>query len=256
MDKPSISSQPREHIYHILSRQNCLKISIPLYHKNSSHFASMMAVVLTLCLLGMTFGSEFKRMAYAQEDSSSDQDATSTTLQDDRTTLSEIKNMTTTEMAVLKEINVTSTKLATQGAYTALSVFFLGIGLVIFGLRLTAKGIGDMGKYLTLMIWAVTIPVIILVAIFQFGIITNIKVTLAGSDEPFFLLSFLMYIPIAIVLFLLFKQRSIAHSQSVSAAGQTEKTPDRIVKIFELKERGAITDEEFQKLKTEFFSRL
>src|SRR5689334_9234443 len=88
----------------------------------SDRIAFTIAGILTLCLLGVAIGSTPKGTAYAQEDSSSDQTAIGTTPQDDRTTLSEIKNMTTTELTILKEINVTSTKLATQGAYTALSV--------------------------------------------------------------------------------------------------------------------------------------
>jgi hypothetical protein len=35
-----------------------------------------------------------------------------------------IKNMTSAQLEVLNDININSTKLASQGAYTALSVFF------------------------------------------------------------------------------------------------------------------------------------
>ena len=221
----------------------------------SNRITLTVAGILTLCFLGMAIASAPKGTAYAQEDSSSDKTPIGTTPQDDGITLSEIKNMTSTELTILKEINVTSTKLATQGAYTALSVFFLGIGLVIFGLKLTAKGIPGMGRYLTLMIWAVTIPVIILVAIFQIGIITNYRVSLTESDEPFFLLSFLMYIPIGIVLFLLFNSKRVGQLQVNNAVNQTEKTHvDYIAEIFALKEKGAITDEEFQNLKAKLLS--
>jgi hypothetical protein len=98
------------------------------------------------------------------------------------------ENSTAREIAILNEINLTSTKLATQGAYTALSVFFLGVALVIFGLRLTTKGITHLGKYFTLMVWALTIPVMILISVFQVGIVTNSAVKFHETEEPFFIL--------------------------------------------------------------------
>ena len=64
-------------------------------------------------------------------------------------------------------------KQTTQGAYTALSVFFLGIGLVVFGLRLTTRTSPQIGRYFTIMVWALTVPVIILIGLFQDGAITG-----------------------------------------------------------------------------------
>jgi hypothetical protein len=228
---------------------------IPL-HPKSNYIAFILVAILTLSVVCVALDSRLE-IAYAQEDSATILNELRNSLQDDRAHLSEIRNMTSTEMAILEEINVTSTKLATQSAYTALSVFFLGIGLVIFGLRITTKSLGEMGKYLNLMIWALTIPVIILVAIFQYGVIANLPAFVVESEDPFLLLSFLMYIPIGIVLFLLFKQRRIFHLQAAKSAGPLENLPiNQIEKIFSLKERGAITDEEFQKLKTDLLSKL
>jgi hypothetical protein len=114
-----------------------------------------------------------------------------------------------------------------------------------------------MGKYFTLMVWALTIPVIILVTVFQVGMLTNSIVRLAETEEPFFLLSFLMYIPIGIILFLLLQQKKIIHSQAVKAAEQTEKNlVQELGRISALKEKGLITDEEFQKIKTELLAKL
>jgi len=98
-------------------------------------------------------------------------------------------------------------KSSTQGAYTALSVFFLGISLVVFGLRMTMKGVQNFGRYFNLMILALTIPVLVLVAIYQIGIATDIRIMFYASDEPYLVISFLLYIPIGIVLFLLVSQR-------------------------------------------------
>src|SRR5215204_3298072 len=81
-----------------------------------------------------------------------------------------IKNMTSAQLEVLKDINTTSTKLASQGAYSSLSVFFLGISLVIFGLRLTSKVAPQIGRSMTIIVWALTVPVIILIGLFQYGV--------------------------------------------------------------------------------------
>ena len=167
------------------------------------------------------------------------------------------ENSTAREIAILNEINLTSTKLATQGAYTALSVFFLGVALVIFGLRLTTKGITHLGKYFTLMVWALTIPVMILISVFQVGIVTNSAVKFHETEEPFFILSFLMYIPIGIILFLLIEQKKIIRSQAARLTDQTERNLiQELEKIFTMKEKGMISNEEFQKLKTELLAKL
>src|SRR5215208_3824158 len=147
-------------------------------------------------------------------------------------------------------INTVSTKLATQGAYTALSVFFLGIGLVVFGLRLTSKVAPRIGRSMTIMVWALTIPVIILVGLYQYGVITGTSLISAG-EEPFFLLSFLLYIPIAIVIFLLLEEKGIKQEQSAHISGPILE----MEKLVMIKERGMIT-EEFQKLKAELMAKL
>jgi hypothetical protein len=162
-----------------------------------------------------------------------------------------IKNMESLQLEELKDINTVSTKLATQGAYTALSVFFLGIGLVVFGLRLTTKVAPRIGRSMTIMVWALTIPVIILIGLFQYGVLTGTSI-ISMSGEPFFLLSFLLYIPIAIVIFLLVEQKGIAQDQSAHISGPILE----MEKLVGLKERGMITEEEFQKLKAELMAKL
>src|SRR5918995_2208208 len=162
-----------------------------------------------------------------------------------------IKNMESLQLEELKDINTVSTKLATQGAYTALSVFFLGIGLVVFGLRLTSKVARRIGRSMTIMVWALTIPVIILIGLFQYGVITGTSLISAG-EEPFSLLSFLLYIPIAIVIFLLLEERGIVQEQSAHISGPILE----MEKLVRLNERGMITEEEFQKLKAELMARL
>src|ERR671910_3554072 len=162
-----------------------------------------------------------------------------------------IKNMESLQLEELKDINTVSTKLATQGAYTALSVFFLGIGLVVFGLRLTSKVAPRIGRSMTIMVWALTIPVIILIGLFQYGVLTGTSLISVG-EEPFSLLSFLLYIPIAIVIFLLLEEKGIVQEQSAHISGPILE----MEKLVRLKERGMITEEEFQKLKTELMAKL
>ena len=209
-------------------------MSPPIHPERHDYSATILVVILMLFTNIIAFGSGIEeKKASAQE------------------------NSTAREIAILNEINLTSTKLATQGAYTALSVFFLGVALVIFGLRLTTKGIIHLGKYFTLMVWALTIPVMILISVFQVGIVTNSAVKFHETEEPFFILSFLMYIPIGIILFLLIEQKKIIRSQAARLTDQTERNLiQELEKIFTMKEKGMISNEEFQKLKTELLAKL
>jgi hypothetical protein len=209
-------------------------MGLPIHPERHDYSATILVVILVLFTNIIAFGSGIEeKKASAQE------------------------NSTAREIAILNEINLTSTKLATQGAYTALSVFFLGVALVIFGLRLTTKGITHMGKYFTLMVWALTIPVMILISVFQVGIVTNSAVKFHETEEPFFILSFLMYIPMGIILFLLIQQKKIIGSQAARLTDQTERNLiQELEKIFTMKEKGMISNEEFQKLKTELLAKL
>ena len=184
----------------------------------------MSIIVITTCVMTfLFFAANFETKAFAQENNNNNTtlilEDMRTIMRDQQRDMSSINNMTSAEVELiknmeslqleeLKDINTVSTKLATQGAYTALSVFFLGIGLVVFGLRLTSKVAPLIGRSMTIMVWALTIPVIILVGLFQYGVITGTSLISAG-EEPFSLLSFLLYIPIAIVIFLLLEEKGI-----------------------------------------------
>ena len=102
------------------------------------------------------------------------------------------------------------------------------------------------------MIWALTLPVVVLIGLYQVGVVSGRTVVLADSDEPFFLLSFLMYIPIGIVLFLLLAERRIAHTKAIPESPATETDVIlRLERLANLKEKDVITEQEFQKLKAE-----
>jgi uncharacterized membrane protein len=224
----------------------------------SPAIGKMIIIITLLCAAAtLLFVSNFGAKAYAQENNNNNNNTL--ILEDIRAILrDQQRNMTPAQLETLNEINDSSTKFAIQGAYTALSVFFLGIGLVIFGLRMTTKVSPQLGRRFTLMVWALTLPVIILVGLFQYGEVTgNTALALFESEEPYFILTFLLYIPIGILLFLLFEQKAIVAAEAENTARQ--KKGDRIheiEKLVELKERGVITEEEFQKLKTELLAKL
>ena len=118
-----------------------------------------------------------------------------------------IQNITSTQNKVFQKMAESITKSSTQGAITAMSVFFLGIALVVLGLKMTSR-VQNFGKYFTLMVWALTIPVLVIIVVYQIGIVTNNPIMFYASGEPYILISSLMYIPLGIILFML-----ISHSR-------------------------------------------
>ncbi len=190
-------------------------------------------------------------------------------LSDQQRDIASIRNTSSTEAETLTQMASSLGKVSIQATYTALSVFFLGIGLVVFGLSLTTRSSPKIGKYFTLTVWALTVPVIILIGLFQYGAITgNNLLAFFRSGEPFLLLSFLMYIPIAIVVFLLLAQKKIMHVQAAQAAqaaqaraqatqesSQVKKDPyQELERLGSLKQQGLISEEEFQELKMRLLS--
>jgi hypothetical protein len=256
-----------------------MNLSLSIYKKgfvSSPLTSDIMIKIIIITIYFATFFSfssfffapNIGAKAYAQEESNSNNSNTliledmRTIMRDQQRDIASINNMTSAEVELiknmeslqleeLKDINTVSTKLATQGAYTALSVFFLGIGLVVFGLRLTSKVAPRIGRSMTIMVWALTIPVIILIGLFQYGVLTGTSLISVG-EEPFSLLSFLLYIPIAIVIFLLLEEKGIMQEQSAHISGPILE----MEKLVGLKERGMITEEEFQKLKAELMAKL
>jgi hypothetical protein len=111
----------------------------------------------------------------------------------------------------MEQVTTSLSKSATQGAYTALSVFFLGIALVVLGLRMSFKGLQNFGRYFNLMVWALTTPVLVLIVIYQIGIATGNKITFYEMDEPYLVISLLLYIPLGIIIFLLLSHRKMVH---------------------------------------------
>jgi Short C-terminal domain len=238
----------------------------------------MMIIIITLCAAAtfFFFAPNFGAKAYAQEINSNNNtlilEDLRSIMRDQQRDISLIKNTSSTEVEALTNMGTNLAKLTTQGAYTALSVFFLGIGLVVFGLRLTTRTSPQIGRYFTIMVWALTIPVIILVGLFQYGLITgNSPLAFLRIEEPYSLLSFLMYVPIGIVVFMLLAQHRIMHAQAqaaqaaqaqaaqaqAQAKGSNQGKKDvfqELERLGSLKQQGLITEEEFQKLKMRLLS--
>jgi Short C-terminal domain len=248
----------------------------------------MMMIIITLCAATFLFTSSFFGVkAYAQEDNNSNNttlilEDMRTIMRDQQRDIASIRNTSSAEFETLTQMGDSFRTLQTQATYTALSVFFLGIGLVVFGLSLTTRSSPRIGKYLTLTVWALVVPVIILIILFQYGTISGNNPLAFFRSDPFLLLSFLMYVPIAIVVFLLLAQRKIMHIQAAHAAqaaqaqaqaaqaqahavqaqahavqksSQALKDPyQELERLGSLKQQGLITDEEFEKLKTRLLS--
>ena len=237
-------------------------VSSTVIGKRMMMITIIMAIIL--CATTFFFTPNFGAKAYAQENNNStllleDMRSIMRDQQRDIASISNtssaevelLKNMISRQLEILNDINITSTKLASQGAYSSLSVFFLGIGLVIFGLRLTSKVAPKIGRSMTIMVWALTIPVIIIVGLFQYGEITGDPI-FTVTEEPYYLITFLLYIPIGIILFLLLEQKGIVEEQGAHIS----KPILEMEKLVGLKERGMISEEEFQKLKTELLTKL
>jgi preprotein translocase subunit SecF len=220
----------------------------------------MTIIIITLCAAAtfFFFAPNFAAKAYAQEINNNNTlilEDMRALMRDQQRDISSINNTSSAEVETLTNMGTTLAKLTTQGAYTALSVFFLGISLVVFGLRLTTRTSPQIGRYFTIMVWALTIPVCILVGLFQYGLITgHSPFALFRSEEPYALLSFLMYVPIAIVVFMLLAQHKIMQAQAqaalaaqAQAKGSNQGKKDvshELERLGSLKQQGLITEEE------------
>ncbi|MFL6425932.1 MAG: SHOCT domain-containing protein [Nitrososphaeraceae archaeon] len=116
---------------------------------------------------------------------------------------------------------------------------------------MTSKVAPQIGRSMTIMVWALTVPVIILIGLFQYGVITGTPL-ITATKEPYYVLSFLMYIPIAIIVFLLVEQKGIIQDQT----NHISRPILEMEKLVGLKEKGLISEQEFQKLKTELLAKL
>jgi len=90
-----------------------------------------------------------------------------------------------------------------QVMFTTLSVFLLGVTLIIYGLRLTLRAPKKTSIYFKAMMCALISPVIILVLIYQLGIALGAPLQIYKVAKPLLLVSLLLWIPTGIIIFLL-----------------------------------------------------
>lgn len=112
--------------------------------------------------------------------------------------MKDIKKLMSQEVELLKSMGQGFSRTTTQASFTALGVFFLGMTLVIYGLRLTLKATDRRtSRYFKAMMLGLITPVIALLVIYHFGI------PIYKSEDSFFLISVLLMIPVALIIFLL-----------------------------------------------------
>ena len=122
--------------------------------------------------------------------------------------IKDIKKLTSEEVQLLKSLGQEFSRTATQSQFAALGIFLLGISLIIYGLRLTLRATDKQtSRYFKAMIWALIIPVIALIAIYQLGILLGVPILTYRVNEPFFFVSILLLIPAIIIIFLLIAER-------------------------------------------------
>jgi hypothetical protein len=269
----------------VLGSQMSVHLSIHMKRFVSPLVIRMMIIIITLCTASFSFfffTPNFGAKAYAQEINNDNStlllEDMRSIMRDQQRDITSIRNTSSVEAGALTQMAASSSRLAIQATYTALCVFFLGIGLVVFGLSLTTRSSPQIGKYFTITVWALTAPVIMLIGLFQYGAITGNNLLGVFRSDPFLLLSFLMYIPIAIVVFLLLAQKKIMHVHEAQAAhaakvtqeahaaqaraqaaaqesSQVKKDPYQdLERLVSLKQQGLISEEEFQKLKMRLLS--
>ena len=121
-----------------------------------------------------------------------------------------IKNSMSEQIQVIRNMMQVFVRSSTQASFAALCVFLLGSTLLLYGLKLTMKATSKItSMYFKAMMLALLTPVIIIIAIYQFAIVTGITFEFTKAAEPFFFISLILWIPIGIVIFLLVVEKRL-----------------------------------------------
>ena len=127
--------------------------------------------------------------------------------------LRDIRKLTSEEVQLLRELGQGFSRTTTQSQFAALGIFLLGISLIIYGLRLTVKATDKQtSRYFKAMIWALIIPVVALIAVYQIGILLGLPILIYKLNEPFFFVSLLLLIPATIIIILLLAEKKLVGS--------------------------------------------
>jgi amino acid transporter len=135
-----------------------------------------------------------------------------------------LRNLTLTEIQSLNALLEGVSKSSTQAVFIAVLVFFIGVALMVFGLRLTLKSAGELGKIFSIMMWALIIPVILILFLYQVSIVSGNRGFIARSEEPFIIVTLILWIPTTLVLFLLLGLGKLFRSKQQQ---QLQKQEDR-----------------------------
>jgi len=121
-----------------------------------------------------------------------------------------IKNSMSEQVHLLKNMTRAFARASTQASFATLCVFLLGLTLLLYGLRLTVKATSkETSMYFKVMMWALILPVIVVIAIYQLGIVGGKSLDFIKINEPFFLISLILWIPAGIVIFLLVVEKKV-----------------------------------------------
>lgn len=121
-----------------------------------------------------------------------------------------IKNSMSEQVHLLKNMTLGFERAATESSFAALCVFLLGLTLLLYGLRLTVKATSkETSMYFKVMMWALITPVIVIIAIYQLRIVAGNSLDFIKINEPFFLISLILWIPAGIVIFLLAVEKRV-----------------------------------------------
>jgi hypothetical protein len=132
--------------------------------------------------------------------------------------IKEMKKFMSQEVQLLKSMGQEFDRTATQSSFAALGVFFLGLTLVIFGLKLTLKATDRRtSRYFKAMMLALIIPVIALLASYQIGI------PIYKAGDSFFFTSLLLFIPVGMVIFLMIAEGKLITTSHEKGKQQREQ---------------------------------
>src|SRR5215472_2031250 len=113
-----------------------------------------------------------------------------------------IRNSTAAEVQALKNIAQGFQITSSQIMFTTLTVFLLGVTLIIYGLRLTLRAPRRTSRYFKAMMCALISPVIAIITAYQLGIAFQAPLEIYKIAPPLLIISLLLWIPTGLIIFL------------------------------------------------------
>lgn len=170
--------------------------------KVSRHFTCVCILTLVtvnaILLTYISNGDRTLEAALPQNNSINRLSAISTQSDD----IKSIRNSTSAQVQVLKSIaqgfQITSSGIM----FTTLTVFLLGVTLIIYGLRLTLRAPRQTSWYFKAMMCALISPVIVIIAAYQLGIVFRAPLEIYKIAPPLLIISLLLWIPTGVIIFL------------------------------------------------------